>query len=120
MLCITLGVIAKCGGSVGLSSNFTYDCPLSVGMSRLKDNPPQGFVGFCWQVTIANQSAARVTIVYDSTIPSAHEADLDGAGALTVSPPDRGGVKPARHQERFGRPVVFQDCQQATRPARPR
>ena len=40
----------------------------------------------------------------------AHEADFDGAGALTVSPPDRGRVKPARHQERDGRPMVFQDA----------
>ena len=100
LACIAIGISASSAfiswksyslnvESVGLSSNFTYDYPLSVGMSRVKDNPPQGFVGFCWQVTIANQSAARVTIVnYDLTIPS--EGPLFGKGE-TADVLDRNG-----------------------------
>jgi hypothetical protein len=83
--------------SFGFSSSFTYECPFSVGMIELKNASPKGSVGLCWEVTIANQSGARITVVnfnYSSTISSEgppfekeHTADvLDRKGHTLTTP----------------------------------
>jgi hypothetical protein len=55
--------------SFGLTSDFTYNCPFEFGMMREfhPTDKQSHFVGLCWQVTIANQSGTRASIVDSSS-----------------------------------------------------
>jgi hypothetical protein len=55
----------------GFNSNFTYDCPLEIGIIReFDDIQSRAFVGLCWELTIANQSETRASIVnFSSAFP---------------------------------------------------
>jgi hypothetical protein len=57
--------------SFGFSSNFTYDCPLAIGGTSTKNQSISWWVGLCWQMTIANQSGSRASVVdYSSKLSS--------------------------------------------------
>ena len=55
----------------GFSNDFTYDCPIEFGaMREVEEKQSHAYVGLCWQMTIANQSGSRVSIVnVSSTFP---------------------------------------------------
>lgn len=58
--------------SVGFTSTFTYDCPISFGLSA-KGTDVLPNVGLCWTVTVANQSNIRISVIrYLATLSSSN------------------------------------------------
>jgi hypothetical protein len=51
--------------SIGISGTFTYDCPLSFGLTTSSSTPGKhsAEIGLCWKLTVANQSTARSAVV---------------------------------------------------------
>ena len=76
----------------GFSSNFTYDCPFAISMTKVKDSEVYTSLGLCWQVTIANQSTSRVSVLRYSGSTS---TDGHSSTALLPDVRDRNGKQPA-------------------------
>jgi hypothetical protein len=59
--------------SVGFTSRFTYDCPISFGFLSAKGTDAVPHVGLCWTVTVANQSNIRISVIrYVAALPSSN------------------------------------------------
>lgn len=57
--------------SFGFNSSFTYDCPFATSFaSTTESKSVQRQLGLCWQVTIANQSTSRVSILWSKAATS--------------------------------------------------
>ena len=82
--------------SFGFNSSFTYDCPLSIGLSKENNSPSTGTtLGLCWQVTMANQSGSRASAVKFSSSRASENRVSENKNSrelLTVVYEIKGGI----------------------------